>query len=152
VTAHRKPIVTLVSAGQARVGMIFIHRGLGPKCEDCEYSQVCVGNLEPDRVYEIAKVRDKTLSCGQYETEMQVVEVFDAEIPAAITAKQAIEGAVITFQMSDCGEEGCNDCELCFPTGLRAGDRCEVLSVTGSLPCSEGLLLKKVSLRRVPVS
>lgn len=152
MTTHRKPIVTLVSTGQARVGTIFFHRGPGSKCESCQYFQACVKNLEPGRVYKIVKLRDKTLPCGQYETEMQVVEVLDGEIPSAIPAKQAIEGAVITFQMVDCREETCNNCELCFPKGLKAGDRCEVQNATETLPCSEGFLLKKVSLRRVPVS
>ena len=152
MTAHRKPIVTLVSIGQARVGTAFLHRGSGTKCENCEYLQVCVKNLEPQRVYKIVKVRDKTLHCRQYDSEMQVVEVLDAEIPAAIPAKQAIEGAVIMFQVRDCSQESCENSETCFPEGLRAGDRCEVLSVTESLPCSEAFLLKKVSLRRVPVS
>lgn len=152
MTAHRKPIITLVSAGQARIGTVFIHRGPGSKCKICEYFRVCVRNLEPERVYEVVKVRDKVLPCGQYEAEMQVVEVLDAEIPAAIPARQAIEGAVITVQAIDCREEGCENCGLCFPTGLKPGDRCEVLGATESLPCSEAFLLKKVSLRRVPVS
>lgn len=152
MTVHRKPIVTLVSIGQARVGTTFLHRGAGTKCENCIYFQVCVKNLEPERVYKIVKVRDKTLPCRQYDAEMQVVEVLDAEIPAAIPAKQAIEGAVIMFQVPDCSQESCENCEICFPKGLRAGDRCEVLNVTESLRCSEAFLLKKVSLRRVPVS
>ena len=152
MTAHRKPIVTLVTTGQARVGTTFLHRGSGTKCENCEYFQVCVRNLEPERVYKIVKVRGKTLPCRQYDSEMHVVEVLDAEILAAISAKQAIEGAVIMFQVSDCSQESCENSEICFPAGLRAGDRCEVLNVTESLPCSEAFLLKKVSLRRVPVS
>ena len=152
MTMRRKPIVTLVSIGQAKTGTVFIHRGLGSKCDDCEYLHVCVKNLESERVYKIVKTRDKTLPCSQYETEMQVVEVVEAEIPVAIPARQAIEGAVITLKLPGCREESCAIYELCFPMGLKAGDRCEVLEVTESLRCSEGLLLKKVSLRRVPVS
>jgi uncharacterized protein (UPF0179 family) len=152
VTTRRKPIVTLISSGQARVGTAFIHRGAGSKCEDCEYFRVCVKNLEPERVYEIVKVRERTLPCSQYEAEMHVVEVVDARMLAAIPAKQAIAGAVVTLKTRECTEEICENREICFPTGLKAGDRCEVLSVTESLRCSEGFLLKKAFLQRVPVS
>jgi len=149
---EEKPIVTLISIGQARVGNVFIHKGPGSKCASCEYFNVCVKNMEPKRVYKIVKVRDKTLLCRQYKIEMQVVDVVDAEITAAIPSKQAIAGAVITFHMPDCKEEGCENCEFCFPTGLKEGDRCKILDVTESLQCFEGLLLRKVVLRRVPVS
>ncbi|MCW4021338.1 MAG: UPF0179 family protein [Candidatus Bathyarchaeota archaeon] len=148
---NHKHVVTLISTGQAQAGRVFIHRGAGSKCEGCEYSQVCVDNVEPERVYKIVKVRDKTLPCRGYETEMQVVEVVDAEIPVSIPAKKAISGAVIVFQTPNCEEETCMNYELCFPTGLKAEDRCKVLEVTGNLQCSQGSPRKKVLLQRVPV-
>lgn len=149
---EEKPKVTLASIGQARVGTVFIHKGAGSKCQNCKYFQVCVGNLEPERVYKIAKVRQKTLPCRSYETEMQVVEVIHAEVPAAVLAKQAIAGAVISLQMPDCDQERCDNLELCFPTGLMQGDRCEIVGVTGNLRCSLGFPRKKVLLRRLPPS
>jgi len=152
VTLKGRKIVTLIGVGQAQVGSVFIHRGPGSKCGACEYSQVCVKNVEPERVYRIVRVREKTLPCRQYEMEMQVVEVLNAEIPAAILSKKAIIGAVVTFQTPDCKAEGCENFGLCFPAGLRDMDRCEVLGVTGNLKCPEGLALKAVSLRRVPAS
>jgi uncharacterized protein (UPF0179 family) len=149
---REKPTVTLIGIGQARVGRVFIHKGPCSKCEDCKYFQVCVKNVESERVYKIVGVRQKTLPCRLYETEMQVIEVVDAEIPAAIQSKQAIAGAVITFEMPSCKEEICENRELCLPRGLRQGDRCEVLEVTVSLQCSEGSPRKQVLLRRVPIS
>jgi uncharacterized protein (UPF0179 family) len=145
-------IVTLISSGQAKPETVFIHRGAGSKCADCEYRKVCVMNVEPGRVYRITKVRDKTLQCKQYETEMKVIEVTHAGIPASLPAKQAISGAIVSFKTPECQNEACVSYELCFPLGLKDGDRCEVLEVTGNLECPEGLSLKKVVLRLAPAS
>ncbi|KYH41460.1 MAG: hypothetical protein AYL33_004320 [Candidatus Bathyarchaeota archaeon B63] len=129
-----------------------MHRGPGSKCTECEYFRVCVGNVEPGRVYEIRRLRDKTHFCRQYEMEMRVVEVVNAKIQAAIPAKQAIPGAIITFRTPACREEGCGAYELCFPEGLRSGDRCEVLEVTQSVECSLGSPRKRVLLQLAPAS
>ena len=83
---------------------------------------------------------------------MKVVEVTDAEIPSAASAKQAIRSAVVTFKTPDCNELGCENYALCFPQGLRTGDRCEVLEATENLFCPRGFPLRKVVLRLVPVS
>lgn len=147
---HPKSIVTLVSSRQAKVGNVFIHKGSASKCDGCDFSRVCVKNLEPGRVYSIIKVRGKNLHCKHYETQMQVVEAIEAEIPTAVPSKQAILGAVITLQTAICKKEECEGYELCFPVGLKDGDKCEILDVTGSLECSGQVALKRVVLRRVP--
>jgi len=149
---QKRVIVTLVGKGQAKVGEVFIHRGPGSKCVECEYSQVCVENVKPGRVYEIVKVRDRTLFCRQYEMEMRVVEVVNAKIPSAIPAKQAIPGVIITFRTPICEEEKCTYYDLCFPEGLKSGDRCEVLEVIQSVQCPLGSPRKKVLLRLVSAS
>ncbi|RJS76762.1 UPF0179 family protein [Candidatus Bathyarchaeota archaeon] len=146
----KKRIVTLVGKGQAKPGTVFIHRGPGLKCNDCKYAQVCVKNVESGRVYKVVKTRNKTLPCSQYEMEMKVVEVVDAEIQSSLPAKQAIPGAIVTFQTPECEEEECENYEICFPVGLKPGDRCEVLEVTGNLQCPEKFPRKKVVLRLAP--
>jgi len=145
-------IVTLVGKGQAKVGEVFIHRGPGSKCTNCEYFPVCVKNIESGRVYEIIKVRDRTLFCKQYEMEMCVVEVVNAKIKAAIPAKQAILGAIITFKTPMCEEEKCPAYDFCFPVGLKSGDRCEVLNVIRSVDCSLGSPRKEVLLQLASAS
>ena len=145
-------IVTLIGSGQAKPGTVFIHKGPGSKCVDCEYFRVCVQNIESGRVYEIAGVRDKFLPCKQYETEMRVVEVTDAKIPSSLPTKQAMPGAIVVFQALECRNEGCESYEMCFPLGLKAGDRCEVLEVTETFQCSLGASRKKVVLRLSPAS
>jgi uncharacterized protein (UPF0179 family) len=147
-----KRIVTLIGSGQAKIGTVFIHKGPGSKCLDCEYSRVCVQNVESGRVYEIVGVRDKFLPCSQYETEMRVIEVTDAKIPSSLPIKQAIQGAVVVFQAPECGSEECESHELCFPLGLKSGDKCEVLEVTETFQCPLGASRKKVVLRLAPAS
>lgn len=144
--------VTLVGKGQAETGRLFIHRGPGSKCIDCKYSKVCVENIKPGRIYEITKIRDKTLFCKQYEIEMQVVEVVNAKIPAAIPSKQAIPGVIITFKTPVCEEERCTSYELCFPEGLKSGDRCEILKIIQNVRCLLGSPRKKVLLRLASAS
>ena len=149
---QKRIIVTLVGKGQAKVGKVFIHRGPGSKCAECKYSQVCVENVKPGRVYEIVKVRDKTLFCEQYEMEMRVVEVVNAKIPAATSAKQAIPGAVITFRTPRCEEEKCVFHDICFPEGLKSGDRCVVLEVIQNVQCPLDFPRKKTVIQLVSTS
>ena len=144
--------VTLIGVGQAEVGRVFINKGLGSRCNSCNYANVCVKNLEPERIYKIAKVRKKKLACNLHEGEMQVVEVVEAELPAAIASKLAIERAIVTFSQQDCHIQNCTSYDLCFPIGLIDGDRCEVSEIIENLHCSQGLSLKKVLLRRAPFS
>jgi uncharacterized protein (UPF0179 family) len=145
-------IVTLIGSGQAKPGTVFIHKGPGSKCSDCEYSKVCVQNVESGRVYEIVGVRDRFLPCRQYEIEMRVIEVTDAKIPSSLPNKQAIPGAIVIFQAPECRNERCEIYDVCFPVGLKAGDRCEVLEVTETFQCSLGASRKRVVLRLAPAS
>jgi uncharacterized protein (UPF0179 family) len=109
-------------------------------------------NVEAGRVYKIVKVRDRTLQCSQYETEMTVVEVTHAGIPTSLPAKQAIPGAIVSFKTPECKNEACVSFELCFPVGLKDGDKCEVLEVTENLECPQGTPRKKVVLRLAQAS
>ncbi len=147
-----KRIVTLVGAGQARIGERFIHKGSGSKCSECRYYSICVGNLESGRVYKIVNVRNKILRCEVYDLDMRVVEVTEAEVPAALASKQAIKGAVLTFHPQNCDEQNCGNIMLCSPGCLKDDDRCEVIEVYESLQCPKGFQLRRVLLRRVSPS
>ena len=146
---NEKRIITLVGKSHAKIGNLFIYRGPGSKCRECEYSKVCIGNVKPSRIYKIVRIRDRVLFCKQYGIDMQVVEVVNAEIPVAIPSIQAIPGAVITFKTPECDREECAYYELCFPEGLKSGDRCIVSDVTQSVPCPLGVPRKKVLLQLV---
>ncbi len=150
--AEVKTIITLLGVGQAKINEIFIHKGSGSKCSKCKYYNVCVKNLESNRIYRVVNVRDKILKCEPYGLEMRVVEVVEAEVLSAIPSKQAIEGAVLTFHPQNCDEEDCENLKLCSPEYLRDNDRCKVVAVHESLNCPKGFRLKKVLLRRLPSS
>jgi uncharacterized protein (UPF0179 family) len=145
---NQKPIITLIGVGQALVGKKFIYNGLNSKCENCKYVQVCVKNLELKRVYEIVKVRKKAFPCELFETEMQVVEVVEAETYVVLPTKHAIESAIITLQKPDCDEK-CDNYEFCFPVSLIEGDSCEIISVIEKIRCFKGWHMRKASVRRV---
>ncbi len=149
---RRKTLITIVSSPQAKVGSVFLFKGPGLECNDCEYYRVCIRNVEPQRVYRVIHVRNRKLKCAKYGTEMRVVEVVDEEVQAAIPSKQAISGAIITFKPPDCKKEDCDNYELCYPIGLRDGDRCEVVEVTESLQCSSQFPLKRAFLRLARLS
>jgi len=146
---ERRPIITLIGPGQAKLGMRFLHKGGTPKCEGCQYRRVCIENLEPGRIYKIVGVREKTLFCEAYGMEMVVVEVTESEVEAAIPSGSAIEGAIISFKNPECTEDDCENYRLCFPEGLKNGDRSQILEVDGSLKCRLRIPLRRVRLLRV---
>jgi len=147
-----KKSFTLVSLNQAKEGFTFLHKGSSPKCDGCKYFLICVKNLETGRVYRVTGLRDKKMRCELADTDMMVVEVVESEIEAAVLCKQAIEGAIILFQTRECSVEDCENLTRCSPRGLLNGDRCEVVKVTGSLRCAQGLPLAGVVLQRVQAS
>jgi len=149
---QKRSLITLVSVKQAKEGFTFLHNGPAPKCEGCRYFHVCVQNLVPGRIYRVVGLRDKTVQCELTETDMMVVEVVESEIETAIQSKQAIEGALISFQKQECRMGDCENLELCSPKGLFDRDRCEIVKVTGSVQCPQGLPLARVLLRWAPAS
>ena len=150
--SEKKVLVTLVSINQAKEGFTFLHKGAAPKCEQCEYFRACVRNLEPERVYRVVGLREKRVQCELAETDMMVVEAVESEIEAPVPSKQAIEGAIILFQKTECRMEDCESSEFCSPKGLLDGDRCQIVKITGNLQCPQGLSLARVVLQRVPAS
>ena len=150
--SQKKVTITLVGLNQAEEGFTFIHRGSAPECVECEYLHVCSQNLEPERIYRVVGLRDKILYCRLVGENMRPVEVVESEIEGAIPSRQAMEGATIVFHPQECDVEDCENFEFCFPKGLLERDRCEIVEVTGSLLCSQGLPLARVLLRRVPAS
>jgi len=143
---NSRTFITLISRKQARIGKVFIHRGTGSVCEECNFFRVCIGNLEVNRVYEITGLRDKYLPCRLLNTEMQVIEVKQSNIETSIPAKLAVEGATIIFETPKCRFEECMKSELCFPEGLKDGDYCKIIKVMGNVQCPSNFFLKTVLL------
>ncbi len=148
MTQNNNIIITLVGVKQAKENFIFLHQGGSEKCKKCEYYKICVEKLEVGRIYRIVKLHRKVFPCSIHEEGVRVVEVMESNVPAAIPANLAIEGAVITFLEHECNIEDCRYSEICFPIGLNEGDKCKVMEVLGKIPCPEKLPLVKVMLRR----
>jgi uncharacterized protein (UPF0179 family) len=82
---------------------------------------------------------------------MKVVEVKENEILTAMSPKQTIKGAIITFKTPECIED-CEKHDVCFPLGIKDGDRCEIVKVNQCFECPHGIRRNLVFLRHVPFS
>ncbi len=142
--------VTLIGERQARVGFRFFFEGTADLCAECKVRKVCLGNLEPGRLYEVYKVSKKRFPCVLHSEDAVLVEVKEPPVEAAVQARIAVDNALMTYVKSDCVNAACEYWEKCFPAGLVGGDRCKVLGVKGSLMCPLKAQLLLVSLQRQP--
>jgi len=146
-------LVTLVGSLQARVGYRFISSEPPSTCRGCRLFHVCIGVLEPGRVYEVVAVRRIKHSCPLHEEGVNVVEVVEATVEAALPSKIAVEGLIAQYRPPKCSLVDCEHRSLCQPQGLREGDRCRVVEARGlKVPCLRGFDLVQARLRRLPPS
>lgn len=140
--------VTLIGTKLAKVGTEFVFLGASAECKKCKLRKACM-NLDVGRRYLITGLRDVQHECPVHDSEVDVVEVVEAPITAAIDVKKALGGAKISFKMPKCDEKGCKAYDFCHPVGLKNGDKCTIVKVIGDAPeheC-EGSL-KLVELKR----
>lgn len=142
-------ILTLCGVAQAKVGYTFLAGRPTERCINCRLYKVCVGKLEPQRLYRVVDVLDRMFQCPLYKDGLKLVAVEESPVEAAIEDKLIVEGAVIFFSPIAC-KIRCVNRELCTPEGLRQNDRCRILKVGDRLNCYGGLKLKKVVLKRLP--
>jgi uncharacterized protein (UPF0179 family) len=141
-------ILTLVGVKQAKKGAKFVHIGHAEICEDCELYKVCIGNLEPKRIYEIIDVRNIEHPCKIHEDGVRVVEVEYSNIKGVLEAKQAITGATITYSPIECDFYDCPHIDICKPSGLFEGDKCIIEEVSEKIDeCRAGKALRVVNLK-----
>lgn len=144
--------ITLLGIGQAREGFRFLFEGSPELCRDCEFFNACSRLLEPGRIYRVTSVKRRNLPCKLHGGEAKVVEVEESSVEASLERRLAVEGASISYKPIECGKMDCGRGGLCRPLGLRAGDRCKILSVGEGIECPIGLELRLVSLLRQPSS
>jgi len=145
----QRKIVTLVSMENAKKGYRFLFEGhIYEQCMSCTLYNVCVGNLEKGRIYEVINVRRKRHKCKALNTELAVVEVREAPLEVAIRTSHAIEGAIITFYPINCSKLLCVNYGLCSPLGLKSGDKCKILKIYGKISCPRNMSLSKVLINR----
>lgn len=142
-------ILTLCGAAQAKLGFTFLAGKPSEQCIDCRLYKVCVGRLEPLRLYRVVEVTGKTFQCQIHKDGVRLVAVEESPVEAAVEDKLIVEGVVFTFRPIVCKIE-CVSRSLCTPEGLRRNDRCQVVKVGGKLNCLAGLNLRRVILKRIP--
>jgi len=144
----KRGVITLLGVGQARVGMKFLHEGASSLCEGCKYSSVCLGNVEEGRVYVVEEVLENVLPCPVHEGGVRAVRVVEADISTAIPVEVAVEGAVIRLEFRKCDVNDCPSWSLCFPLGLKDGDKCKILKLGERVECRRGLNLVRALVHR----
>lgn len=142
-------MITLIGKKIAKKGLVFMHCGAAPECEECRFKGTCVDSLEEGRLYIIRNVKDAEQKCQLHEGQkVKVVEVDKANIKALVDSKRAFEGSMISIKSPEC-EETCEMHEMCFPEGLYDGDKCKIVKTLGrpSKKCTRGYDLNTVILK-----
>jgi hypothetical protein len=138
-------LVTVVGEHQCKKGFEFVFGGPIADCRDCKVKNVCF-HLEQNRWYRVTDVRDVRHECRMHEGGVRVVEVERIPTKAAIPTRAAVEGAMITFEESDCIKLGCHHYRLCRPPGAAEGMRFRIASVESEIECPKGEQLRIVLL------
>jgi uncharacterized protein (UPF0179 family) len=121
--------ITLIGKSQAKVGHKFIFTKNLIACSNCNLKQICTGNLDEGRIYEIINIRPKEHPCDIYEENVVVIEVELAKIKTLIDSKVAFEGATITFKPIELNNVPEDLMEYAEPPGIRLGDKCKIIKI-----------------------
>ncbi len=129
----KKPIITLIGESLAKKNFKFFFMGKSEKnkeCDKCPTNNVCLSNLETNRVYQIVEVREIKHPCKIHLGEVvKVVECVLADVETIIESNQCFVGATQIYQKPECDEYDCPYKELCFPEYLKEGDRIKILEI-----------------------
>lgn len=129
-------IVTLVSRNTAKVGYRFIFKE-NIKCKQCRQFNIC-SKLKTGRIYEVVKIikSNTKLNCLLTNELMQPVEVRLSVIKTSIRGGGPFDTEVIMhWHKIDCEHMKCKYRKLCFPIGLKDGDRIKIKNIAGKLRC-----------------
>lgn len=140
-------IVTLCGVKQAKPGLTFIAYEPSEACLECRLYKVCVGKLEPSRLYRVVEAKNRVFPCPLHEGGVKLVVVEESPVEAAMEDRLIVEGATTVFKPVGCRVK-CPNRSLCIPEGLKEGDRCFILKVGDRLECLGGLRLRRVLLKR----
>lgn len=137
--------VTLIGEKQTKVGNEFVYTGFLSECKDCRLKGVCF-NLEEGKRYRITAVRSIHHDCKIHEEGVRVVEVEKLPIHSAMSARLALEGAVVSLEQRACSNLECKHYRLCNPYGIKLEDKFKILKVGDEIECVLGEKLREVSL------
>ncbi|MDH3365278.1 MAG: UPF0179 family protein [Thermoplasmata archaeon] len=135
-------LVTVVGKKQCKEGFEFVFGGPLAECRDCKVRNVCF-HLEENRRYRVKSIRDVQHECRIHEEGVRVVEVEKIPLRAMIPAKAALEGAMLTFEESECRSLSCPNYRMCKPLGALEGMRFKIASVENAeVQCEKGERLR----------
>jgi len=137
--------VTLIGEKQAVKGNEFIFYGPLSECRDCKVKTVCF-NLEEGRLYRVTEVRSMHHDCKIYEEGVRAVEFELLPMKLAVEIKDAVEHNEIVFNSKLCDNRNCKFFKLCFPQGLKLGEKYIIKLVGEEIDCVEGKNLKEVEI------
>ncbi|MFQ6124732.1 MAG: UPF0179 family protein [Candidatus Heimdallarchaeota archaeon] len=143
--------ITIVGSKMAKEGLQFIFSGPTTACKDCKLFRVCMTNLEPNRLYEITKVRAVDHKCSIHEDGVKTVEVIEPPQTLIVKSRLAIEGVILTWQPPgvDCSNLTCPHWDQCKTLLFRSGDRVRIVHKLEPISCMEGKQLALVLASRV---
>ena len=88
--------------------------------------------------YRIVNVRKPEHECYLTEGKVRIVEVERMCRTVCVEKKYAIDGSLITFFPSECGQVGCPHYHKCNPDGIDRETKVKILSVNGKAECPIG--------------
>ena len=144
-------LITIVGSKMAIKGFKFNFIGALDACKDCKLYQVCMTNLEPNRLYEVIEVRKIEHKCLIHENGAKTVVVKEPPQDLMVKSRFAIEGVILTLQSSgaDCPEIDCEHWDLCNNGLVRSGDRVRIVKKNNPVTCLLGKPLSLVLASRV---
>ena len=137
--------VTLIGEKLAKIGNEFIFFGPLPECRDCKVKTVCF-NLDEGRLYRITEVRSMHHDCKIYEEGVRAVEFERVPMKFAVEIKDAVEKNVIQYEGELCENRTCKFFKICFPQGMKVGEKYVIEAVGEEIDCVLGKNLKEVTI------
>lgn len=141
-----KKLITLVDKDIAYIGYRFIFKK-NAECDLCKHFSVC-SKLEEGRVYEVINIiRTKNkLYCRITNEGVQPVEVKLSSITTSIREEIPLDTDIIVhWHEPECEFDDCKYRKLCFPIGLKDGDKIKIKEKMGKIKCPQGINLLMIS-------
>jgi uncharacterized protein (UPF0179 family) len=137
--------VTLIGEKLAKKGNEFIYFGPLSECRDCKVKTVCF-NLEEGRTYRIIDVRSMHHDCKIYEEGVRAVEFERLSVKLGVNSKDAVVDNQIVFDGELCENRNCSFFKICFPAGLKPGEKYTIVAVGEEIDCVLGRNLRETTI------
>ncbi len=143
-------LITLIGTKLAKEGNEFIFKGGARECEPCRLKKTCLG-LNAGSKYRITALRNGgDLECFVHDSGVCAVEVIELPVEIGVESRKAIKGSTIVFEPVPCNITRCINYVTCRPSGLRRGDKFNVIRVGEDISgsCEKGYSLKVAEVKR----